>query len=298
MSIAPPFATIVERVHRRVLGAFRLVDAVTLLPVTIRAQISVRRAALAGAGAPVEVPLHEQNVHIQQNRSGVHVIVRAPFFDEYSASFDDPPDPAETPPGTRLQLQIGITDAGADYLPAEFEIELPRLLDRASANSVLRAVQVPLFRVPGAPVLGGWAVLRVNVTDAVTGAAEPGVLVRVFRSPRDPAAPPIGLGMTEWRGDLCGEALVAVTDLRRFRPGAGADVFETTQPVHLEATRDTAFTGAPDQLPNIARLLAGSAAGVIRRRSDSPPAPPWIIDPPAPLNLRSGHEITVRFAMP
>jgi hypothetical protein len=294
MIFAPPLHRVIEHVDRRVLGAFQLVDAVTGLPVAITAKIDVRSAALVNGGQPADVPLQERSVQLRQNRSGFHVIERAPFFDDYCSSFVDPQDPDETPPGTRLRLRLALRNAGPHYLPREFEFNLPRSVDPEEDDNVFEPAIVPLFRAPGAPVLGGWCVLRVRVTQEITDAPLPGVLVRVFRSPRGPADPAIGQGMTEWRDDLRGEALVAVADLPRFRPGQGNNVFETTQAIHLEATRDPNFTGAAGQFPDI----PGNTPGVITRRSDPSPDPVLAVEPPAPFDLRAGSEMTVHLTMP
>ncbi len=294
MIFAPPLHRVVEQVDRRVLGGFQFVDAVTRLPVTTALDVEVRSAALAGAGPAVDVPLHERSVQLRQNRSGCQVVWRAPFFDDYCSSFDNPEDPAETPPGTNLRLRLALRNAGPHYLPREFEFNLPRSVDPAADDNVFEPALVQLFRAPGAPVLGGWCVLRVRVTQESTGVPLPGVLVRIFRSPRGGNDPAIGQGMTEWRANLRGEALVAVADLPRFRPGEGEDVFETTQAIHLEATRDPNFTGAPEQLPDI----SGNTPGAITGRSDPPPGPALTVDPPAPLNLRAGSEMTVHLTMP
>jgi hypothetical protein len=296
MIFAPPFHRVVEHVDRRVLGAFQCVDAVTELPVFVAARVEVTGAALVEAGDSVEVPFLEGSVRIQQNRSGSYAILQAPFFDDYSASFDDPSDPAETPPGTRLRLRVSLQNVGPNYLPQEFEFDLPRPLDRATGDSVFQPAAVELFRSPGASVLGGWSVVRAQVSAAGTREALPGVLVRVFRSPRGDGDQAIGWGISEWRGDLCGEALVAIADLQRFRPGAGANVFETTQPVEFEVARDPGFTGSWDELPNAMRIIAGTTPGIIRQRSDLPD-PPLIADPPTPLMLRAGRELTVRLTM-
>ena len=294
MIFAPPLHRVVEQANRRVLGAFQLVDAATGLPVTIAAKVEARSAALVNGGPAVNVPLHDRSVQLRQNRSGCQVIWRAPFFDNYTSAFTNPPEPAETPPGTRLRLRLAVRNAGPHYLPREFEFNLPRSIDPAANDNVFEPALVPLFRAPGAPVFGGWSVLRVRVTQTNTGVPLPGVLVRVFRSPRGVNDPAIGQGMTEWRGDLRGEALVAVADLPRFRPGEGNDVFETTQAVHLEATRDPNFTGAAGQFPDI----PGTAPGAITRRSD-PPAPPALeVEPDAPLDLRAGEEMTLHLIMP
>ncbi|MGB8166515.1 MAG: hypothetical protein WCF18_03420 [Chthoniobacteraceae bacterium] len=300
MNFAPPFYRVVEHVDRRALGAVQLVDAVTRLPVAAGAKVEVRHAALAGVGAPVAVPLSARRVQVVQNRSGLLVILRAPFFDDYSDSFDDPPNPPETPAGTRLRLRLAVIDAGPSYLPQEFDFELPRPLDRTVAENVFQPRVVELFRAPGAPVLGGWSVLRVRVTQEGTAKPLPGVLVRVYRGPRATDAP-IGQGMSEWRGDLRGEALVAVADLPRFRPGGGANVFETSQSVHLEATRDTAFSGAREQFPDMTKIISGTAPGIIRRRSDlpaGPPPPALAVNPPAPLDIRPGRETAIDLTMP
>jgi hypothetical protein len=296
MIFAPPLYRVVEHVDRRVLGAFQFVDAVTHLPIVLAARIEVREATVIGGGAPVPVARSENAIRIQQNRSGIYAILRAPFFDDYSASFDDPPDPSELPPGTRLRLRVALQNVEPNYLPQEFEFDLPRPLDRATSDNIFQPATVELFRSPGASVLGGWSVVRVQVSAAGTGEALPGVLVRVFRSPRSDGDQAIGSGMCEWRGAVRGEALVAVVDVQRFRPGAGENVFETTQPVEFEVTRDPEFTGGLDELPNATRIIAGTAQSLIHQRSDLPDAP-LTADPPTPLPLRAGRELIVRLTM-
>ena len=277
MTFAPPFHRVAEHVDRRMLGAVQFVDAVTGLPITMAAQVEVRGATLENGAPPVALPLSERSVQIRQNRSGLHAILRAPFYDEYAATFDAP----QNPPG-RLRLRLAVTDAGPDYLPQEFAITLPRSLDPADADSVRRPVRVGLFRAPGAPVLGGWSVLRVRVADNASRGL-PGVLVRVFRSPRAAGDRAIGQGMSEWRGGLRGEALVAVADLPRFRPGGGGNVFETEQVIVIEALRDPNFTGARDRFPDLTSILAGPSVSII---------------PPAAPNLRAGRETTASITMP
>lgn len=303
--LAPPFLPTLERVDRRALGAFRFVDAVTRLPITFPVKVEVRHATLVDPNGDVNLPQHEGSVQLRQTRSGAHAILRAPFFDEYAARFDDPP----APPGLQnrpLRLRLTVVNAGPNYLPQEFSLDLPRALDRHAGDNVFQPPPVELFRTPGAPVLDGWAALRVRVTDANTGDPLPGVLVRVFASPRTANAAPLGRGVTEWRGDLRGEALVPVANLPRFRPGAGQNVFETTQAVHFEVVRDPAFTGAGNQLPDVPGIDAGRVAGLLRRRSDQPPAPagqppapaPLGVSPPAPLAVRAGRETVVGLSLP
>lgn len=298
MIFAPPFHRVVEHIDRRVLGAFRFVDAVSGLPITIAAKVEARSAMLVGGEPSADVPIHEGSVQLRQNRSGFQVIMRAPFFDEYAASFENPQVPAETPVGRRLRLRLAVREAGPHYLPREFEFDLPRSVVRADADNVFRPGTVQLFRAPGAPVLGGWSVLRVRVTQTGSDNVRlPGVHVRIFRSPRGVNDPAIGEGMTEWRGRLRGEALVAVADLPRFRPreGAGPKVFDTEQAIDLEATRDENFTGdRPDQFPDI----PGITPGTISRRSDPPIGAGFSMSPPAPLRILAGGEATVELRMP
>lgn len=277
MIFAPPFHRVAEHVDRRVLGAVQFVDAVTQLPISIAANVEVRGATLENGAPPVAVPLGERSVQIRQNRSGIHAILRAPFFDEYAATFDAP----QNPPG-RLRLRLAVTDAGPHYLPLEFAVTLPRSLNHPDDASVFEPVRVGLFRAPGGPVLGGWSVLRVRVADNVSRGL-PGVLVRVFRSPRAGGDRAIGQGMSEWRGGLRGEALVAVADLPRFRPGGGGNVFETEQAIVIEALRDPNFTGARGQFPDLTSILAGPSVTLI---------------PPAAPNLRAGRETTASITMP
>jgi len=296
MIFAPPFSRVIEHLDRRVLGGFQFVDAVTHLPVVLAARIEVREATLIGGGAPVEVSCPENAFRIQQNRSGIHAILRAPFFDDYASSFEDPQNPLAA--GTQLRLRLAAAEVGPAYLPQEFVFDLPRTLDRAVTGNVFQPVMVELFRSPAAPVVGTWAVLRIRVERAGTQEGLPGVLVRVFASPRANNDLPIGSGMSEWRGGLAGEALVAVADLPRFRPasGPGNNVFTTTQPVELEATRDSGFTGLEGESPNAANLIAGTAP-LVRRRSDGA-APRLGADPATPLELTAGSEISVRLTMP
>ena len=289
----------IEVVDRRVLGAVQFVDAVTGLPLVVPGPVDVRGATVAGV--PVDVALHEHTVRLRQNRGGLVVIFRAPFFDTYAGTMDDPVPPPQTV-ANPLRLRLAVIDAGASYLPQEFLVDLPRALAPDVVDSVFQPQRVGLFRAPNAPVQDGWAVLRVRVTAAgVTPVTPlPGVLLRVFRSPRGVNDRPIGAGMTEWRGHVRGEALVPVAGIQRFRPGAGPRVVETDQAIEFEATRHSGFTGAAAQLPDVPALMAGTGAGVIR-----PPSQPLnslleILRPatPPPIRVQAGREYVVHLAMP
>jgi hypothetical protein len=288
---------IVERVDKRVLGAFQLVDAATRLPILGSATVQVLGATLVDAQGETAVPVQENSVRLQRSRSGFHVIMRAPFFDAYSESFENPQVPTETKNGL-LRLRFGITPGGSYYLPQQFQFGLPRSVDPAEANNVFQAVPVTLFRAPSAPTHGGWAVLRVRVTQAGTGSPLPGVLIRVFRSPRGTDDQPIGSGMTDWRDRARGEGLVPVTGIVRFRPGAGASVVETQQTIEIDVTRDAAFRGEPEELPDIAKLVAAAAATIIRPPNRPPGSQLNLLEPTAPVKVQAGHELVMRLEMP
>jgi hypothetical protein len=302
MNLALQPRRVIETADRRVLGAFQLSDAVTGLPIGVPAAIEARRAFITVAGGPEEIALPDGAVRIVQSRGGAYVLFRAPFFDAYTSSFGVP---AVAPV---MSLRVSVSDAGPHYLPQEFQFDLPRPLDPDTAGSVFEPQDVGLLRAPGASAQDGWAVLRVSVRLAGPGAAVPlpGVLVRVFRSPRAAQDRPMGVGMTEWRGAVRGEALVPVPGVQRFRPGAGSAPIETEQPIELEATRDTGFTGSGGSLPDVPRLASGGA-GVIRHidrgagaqlavvvRPDERPAG----EPDSPIHVRAGREYVVHVTMP
>jgi hypothetical protein len=292
MTLAAHSLTVIERVERRILGAFRLLDAVTRLPVLQPVEVRALGAVLVRPGGDIEVPLPRKSVEIRQNRSGFHVLFRAPLFDEYTATFLDPQPPPDTQAGP-LRLRLAIDDAGPQYLPRQFTFDLPRATDPNAVDSVFDPVPVDLFRSPAAPVQDGWALLRVRIVEEGSDPETPlpRVLVRVFRSPRGAQAPAIGVGMTEWRGGVRGEALVPVTGVPRFRPGPGNNVIETELPVLLEAAR--AVTGAADQLPDPSRILAAIPQGL------GAPAPAGfvVLRPAQPVNVRAGQELSVQLSM-
>jgi hypothetical protein len=285
----------IETVDRRVLGAFQFVDAVTSLPVVVAGAVDVRGATVGGT--PIDVGLHGHAVQLRQNRAGLFVVFSAPLFAAYTSAADDPVPPPELA-ADPLRLRLALTDAGRYYLPQEFVLDLPRALDPGAPDAVFRPLRVELFRSPGAPAQHGWALLRVLVTEAgvVPPRRLPGVLIRVFRSPRGTADRPIGVGMTEWRGGVAGEALVPVADLQRFRPGSGPTVIERDQAIEFEVSRHSGFDGAAGQLPDVPALLAGTGDGLIRPAASQisivrPATPP-------PFRVQAGREFVVQLAMP
>jgi hypothetical protein len=289
---------VIETAGRRVLAGFQFVDAVTGLPIASAASIAFRGATVGSP--PAVVPVSSSDVRLQRTRSGIYALFTAPFFDAFTASFENPQAPAETAAGP-LRLRLAVVDAGTQYLPQEFEIELPRSIDPAAADSVFVPHRIALFRAPGAPTQDGWAVLRVSVTERGTSPPVPlpGVLVSVFRSPRAPNTVPIGSGMTDWRGRVRGEALVPLPSLQRFRPGGGggSPVVATDHTIEFEATRDTTFGGGEQDAPDAARLLAGTAAGIVRPPNRPAGSQLNVVEPSLPVRVQAGREYVVRLRM-
>jgi len=286
-------------VDRRILGAFRLVDAVTGLPLGTPATVEIRAATIDGN--PIAVALDRHTVQVRQNRRGVFVIFGAPFFAAYTEAFALPQPPAETA-AHPLRLRFGITNAGPHHLPQEFSIDLPRDLDATAPDSVLAAAPVELFRTPNAVVQTGWAVVRVRVTRAGINPPTPlpGVLVQIFRSPRSGADRPIAIGMTEWRGSVAGEAVVPLPNLARFRPGAGAQVIDTDHAIEFDAARHDTFTGAGAALPDVGALLAATGNGFVRPPTHPPGSVLTVLQPATapPMRVQAGREYVVHLAMP
>lgn len=297
MMLAAHTLRTIEADIRRAPGAFRFVDAATLLPVLGPVSVEVRGATVGDPRR--EVPLHERGVRLVRNGRGVYAVLEAPFFAAYTAAFDDPRPPGETDPG-RLRLRVAVVDPGPAYLPQQFELELPRPLDPVAPDSVFVPRELPLFRAPSAPVQDGWAVLRVRVAaeGASPGRGLPGVLVRVFAAPRAAGDAPIGVGMTDWRGGILGEALVPICGLPRFRPGAGDEVIATELAVEFEAIRDAAFSAGDRQWPDVPRILSGTGEGIIRPPDQPPGSRLTIVRPPTPVRVRAGRHYAIELAMP
>jgi hypothetical protein len=308
MNLALRPLRVIEFVDRRVLGAFRLVDAATGLPIITPAAVETRRVTVAGPAG--DVVLSESAVRIQRNRSGVYVLMTAPFFDvrsnpvdgqppAYTATFDSPQTPLEVAGGP-LRVNLAVIEAGPQFLPRALQINLPRSLVRTAPDSVFEPQAVSLFRAPGAPVQDGWTVLRVRVTEALSDPVNPlpGVLVRAFRSPRTVGDAPIAAAMTDWRGRMRGEALLPVAGIQRFRPGSAGTVIVRDQEIEFDATRDTTFTGAAGEVPDVARLTAGAGSGLIRVSNQLPDPQLEIVRPVTPVRVQAGREYVVHLAMP
>jgi len=123
-----------ERVERRVLGALRLVDATTLVPIDDPLIVSAPGARLL------------------RNRSGLYVIHSWTRLPTHEDAFDAPP---AAPAVGSASLVLDVRDPAGKYLGRRIAIALPR--DPTPANveqsgSLFRAVEVPMYPAASAAV--------------------------------------------------------------------------------------------------------------------------------------------------
>ena len=228
-----------ERVEFRVLGALRCLDAVT--------------------GTPIEraMSVEAQGTRIVRNRSGLYVLIEAPGFDDYNASFPAPP---ATPAVGSVAFPVTVSDPLGAYLPRSASISLPRDPDPANAGSdtsLFRPIELPMLPSPAGAVATNWAVLRISVT-ANNGDCLGGALIRVLRN-----GSVLARGLSDWRG----EALVPVAGVpvTTFSEDANAVVI-----TEIEVTLQAVFDAASGLRTPAANVAAGS----------TPPQLP-VVDPTA-----------------
>jgi hypothetical protein len=219
-----------EMVERRVLGAVQFIDAVTRSPVR-----EFVRVESAGS-------------RLIRNRQALYIIWEATGLESHATAFESPPT---VPALESLELALTVSDAGRSYLPRRAVIRLPRDPNPANAsapNSLFRPIEIALLPSPAAAASVNWALLHATVLDQATGRPLPGALIRVLRASD---ASVLARGMTDWRGRVVGEALVAVPNIpiTTFNTGGGA-VLTTQVAVNVEAIFDPRFDPAEDTLPD------------------------------------------------
>jgi hypothetical protein len=211
-----------EHVDRRIVAALRFVDAVTGLP--------VRRPLRVAANG----------VKWSRNRSGSYLITEAPGFEDYIATFAEPP--AEPEPSSE-EIELTVHDPENRFLARRRTVRLPRDPDpghAAEPDSLFQALVVPLFRSPSADLSSGWAVIRATVHGDEAEERLGGALIRVLRGSDGEH---LGSGLSDARG----EALVAIPGIPvtpwedEFGTGQSAEV-----EVRLDVVHDPEDRGVPD----------------------------------------------------
>jgi len=224
-----------DRIEWRVLGAVRLVDATTGAPIERALRVVAPEASLA------------------RNRSGLYVIRRWSALQDHEGNFSAPPSvPA---PGSQT-LSLSVTDPNGGYLPVVAQVRLPRVSDPAqatAADSLFQPAEVPLYPSASAPTGPNWAVLRASLTEATSGDALGGALLRVEFN-----GGVLARGLSDWRG----EALVPVVGVPVTTFSEDSDAVVISE---IHVTLRAAFDPASGTRTPAARVRAGRAPDTLPR---------------------------------
>jgi hypothetical protein len=192
-----------ESVDRRVLGAFRCVDAVT------------GKSVLDGLSVTTS------QLSVRPNRSAIYVIFNAPGMELLTEQFD-PPSPFPAP----SSFEVSIQDPARRYLPRRVKIHAPQKLpppvDASQPFDPVKVLSDPavvfnpqpvrLFPTPAAPVAPNWAVIHVSVirSGVTPPSGLPWAVVQVARTDNKTV-------LATTAADARGESLLAI-------PGLGPEV--------------------------------------------------------------------------
>ena len=255
----------IERLDRRIPGAFRYVDATT--------------------GLPVQVPLEVRSdgARLARSRSGAWIVLEAPGLEELVGRFDALP---ALPTVESLRIDVVARDPSGRYLPIRHALLLPRSADPEEPRleaSLFRANDILLFPSPTAPTARGWAVVRTRVT-GTDGAPLGGTRVRVTLPPTEPLQQPsVHEGWTEWRPErrrVRGEALLAIPGIpvTTFSQDEVADPAIQEVVGSIQASVDPGFDPESDPAPEPERFATDDAL---------------VLSDAQPLVLASGRETRV-----
>ena len=250
-----------EIIDRRVLGAIRWIDAVTLAPIAL----------------PLK-PTSDQ-LRFSRNLSGLTVITEADGLEAYVKTFDLATlAPADVVATGSVTVEGTVEDPSGTYLPAKFTVPLPRdpsptLIapdNHRPAGSLFTPLDVALLPAPAARLAPGTAQVRVLILDPA-GQPIRNALARVVSTTSNAI---LGCGLSDARG----ETLVAIPGLKHFGPGATA---EAVVSVETEARLEVILPPANSPVVDwIALRNTAVAAG----NTDA-----------QPLRLRPGALISRRF---
>lgn len=208
---------ILENVDRRVLGAFRCVDAVSkahiLEPMTVQSK----------------------QLDLRQNASNIWVVFDASGMHDLTTQFDvTSPWPAPT------SWEVSIRSSSRRYLARRADLKMPRKLAPTSdPDSVMVAQDVVMYPAPTASPLPNWALVRASVTRIGTTVGLPWAVLRVTR---DSDQAELATGMSNENGD----ALLAIPGLgiAASQNGGGA-VSEPTIDATVTAFWDPSISTQP-----------------------------------------------------
>ena len=219
----------------RVLGAFRLADAVT--------GATVQRPLAVYAGPGFQRLLSAPgDLHAVQNRSGIYVMTRAPGMDRLTQTFDVTGFTAIPPVG----FAIKISDPQGFYLPRLATVTLPRdtSLPPSGATSVpptdtgnvFQAQPITLYPAPALRGRPTWASVFVSVT--AQGNPNKGVVWVLIQAQRPSDSTVLASSFTDKRGE--GQLSLAVPGIRANTAG-GTSVVAVGTDVNIVAIYDPTF---------------------------------------------------------
>ncbi|HEX7962611.1 MAG TPA: hypothetical protein VF493_22065 [Terriglobales bacterium] len=236
-------------VDSRILGAFRLADAVT--------GATVQRPLAVYAGPDFERLLSAPgNLHAVQNRSGIYVMTTAPGMDRLTQTFDV----TGFTPLQPVVFTIKISDPQGFYLPRLATVTLPRdtslppggatSLPPTDTGNVFQAQPITLYPAPALRGRATSASVFVRVTaQGIPNKGVPWVLIQA-QTPSDSTV--LASSFTDKRGE--GQLSMAVPGIRANTAG-GASVVAVGRDVNIVAIydptfaqKDASFVPDPDDL--------------------------------------------------
>jgi len=233
-----------ESVDRRVLGAFRCVDAIT------------------GNSVMDPLPVSGSQLTLRPNRSGIYVIFNAPGLASLTTQFDPPgawPAPSS--------FEVSIQDPTRRYLPRRAQVRAPQEpVSGTEPAPVLSPQTVTLYPAAAAAVGANWAVVHVSVVLAGTNPPHglPWPVVRVLLAADNSV-------LATGAGDARGEALLAVPGIGvQVNAGGGGAVLQSNIAVVVQAWFDpSALTQPAGWVPNPDDLLSNLAAVGLKTATQS-----------------------------
>jgi len=211
-----------ERMERRVLGALRLIDGVTRVPLTRPLSVSAGKLAFT------------------RNPSGCYVVTGARWLERHTAVFSHPP---AAPALSSKSYTVAIHDPRNRYLPRIVVVRLPRDPDPAhggNGDSLFQPVDVAMYPAATAVIAHNWSTIRAAVIRGAAPRTAPparGALLMVFDAVD-------GRRLAGGIADERGEALVIIpgVPVTRFagedddNSGSDSPVVMDTLPVRLEVS--------------------------------------------------------------
>jgi hypothetical protein len=232
--------TVLATVDRRVLGAFRLVDAFSREPVS--ATPIVRVAAL----------------DVRRNASGVFVVFDAPGRRELTWQFDP-----KTPWPAATDTPVAIVADGRRYLSRRAQISMPRRpTPMSDPDSSMIPQDVALYPGSAAALGFNWAVVRVRVCNAGSAASDPGLPWAVLRMTRNSDGAEVAIGLCDRRG----EGVLAVAGAGQSSNGGAGAVIAATYDATVTAYFDPDNAKQNDQwVPDPDDVLKNLANAALKK---------------------------------